>query len=1171
MKPTQKRLTAILMAAIMIAPACSLSAFAADAAPAPDAIVCEDMSQRDENTKVFQKKDGTYVALATGAPVHYQKDGRWTEIDNTLEKARDAQNRTVYTNKSNACSITLPERMDGSQPVTLTHQGYTLSFVLENQQDTSNKIDIDRQKAAPGASDTEKRAGLEKRTSAVTYENIDKNTDLQYIVSPTKLTENIILDRAPDAAPTYRFLIQADGLTPVMNEGRSIDFKDAAGEAVFTIPAPYMYDKAAIRSDDVQSQLEANADGSYSLTYLPSLSWLQSADRQYPVTVDPDIIFSKDLSENFLIDTYVDRSAPDTNFQNSELISLSNMDGQEQSIYCDPRPAAIFSTKKNILSTKLRYHQAGYFRFSDQAVAGIYEIERKWDQNTITYNNQPSVQTYPFDTAKLKGDTLEFDITKQFKLLSHLNFLPESLTQPSSSPFYGFAIRVLDADTKGISWYDSDNSTYAEYGPVLEMAYTNQTGTPVSEDTHRWDLGAAGLVTLNDYTGFITIDRKEMGVADARMPVQINRHFDSANSTFSFQNEFGMASPYGGYWQTNYNRILYRAPASVLGVNDTIKTVAPTYQYLDGDGTIYDFAYAGPAANGFELWRPSAAPQGTPKDLCLYLPQNIGTASDYNRAYLIENNALRINFNSAGQMSRITDLQNEAAAVQLTYLSIESDENDIFPHQQIDQIVDSEGRTYRFTYSENKHLSAIACYNADGTPYLIQNADGQAVPYTVTYGYNSENGAAGLIKTTFADGSVIDYETASNLYNYFPSTLGDPASGSALGIAYDKGTFRVSHIEYYENETLSEQFDTMLFDLNQVVFAYGDNDYILKQYDGQGQLISVFDETGKMLSLRGSDGVMHNAPANAPYQESFENGLTDGWSATGLAMNTGDQAHTGIKSMMMINNGAITKQSAEPYEKATASVYFKTPTASSDIGGKLTVLGLDTQGNVLYTQSSALIGGTNGQWVKAAMDFALPTGTAAVKFAVESVGSGIVYADDFYCIEAGMVMDATNLIRNPDFTTEFNPITDWSAPAETEVGRIELDEYDASYRAPGLGLDNFVGGVGGNIRFKNGLSQTITINGKAGESFCYGTWTMAYSAVLKEARSYSIRVDARNADGTTALLAEHTFDPNVALWQYGGDFFTLANDVEQVIVSLNYNYQTSAAMFDGVHLNRVTL
>lgn len=66
----------------------------------------------------------------------------------------------------------------------------------------------------------------------------------------------------------------------------SISFEDKAGEAIFLLPAPFLYDASHAVSTDVAVSLSGK-NGTYTLTYTPSKDWLAADERVYPVILDP--------------------------------------------------------------------------------------------------------------------------------------------------------------------------------------------------------------------------------------------------------------------------------------------------------------------------------------------------------------------------------------------------------------------------------------------------------------------------------------------------------------------------------------------------------------------------------------------------------------------------------------------------------------------------------------------------------------------------------------------------------------------------------------------------------------------------------------------------------------------------------------------------------------------
>ena len=61
----------------------------------------EDTSKRDKFTKHYMKDDFTYDAVIYPVAVHYNDNGSWKDIDNSLVDSTDDSNNPVLENKEN--------------------------------------------------------------------------------------------------------------------------------------------------------------------------------------------------------------------------------------------------------------------------------------------------------------------------------------------------------------------------------------------------------------------------------------------------------------------------------------------------------------------------------------------------------------------------------------------------------------------------------------------------------------------------------------------------------------------------------------------------------------------------------------------------------------------------------------------------------------------------------------------------------------------------------------------------------------------------------------------------------------------------------------------------------------------------------------------------------------
>ena len=67
------------------------------------AIVAEDISKRDQYQKEFKLEDNTRLLVVYPEAVHYEKNGEWEDIDNTLIASQSMNGKSVLINQAN-CS-----------------------------------------------------------------------------------------------------------------------------------------------------------------------------------------------------------------------------------------------------------------------------------------------------------------------------------------------------------------------------------------------------------------------------------------------------------------------------------------------------------------------------------------------------------------------------------------------------------------------------------------------------------------------------------------------------------------------------------------------------------------------------------------------------------------------------------------------------------------------------------------------------------------------------------------------------------------------------------------------------------------------------------------------------------------------------------------------------------
>ena len=92
-------------------------------------VVDEVVENRTEFTKEFQMNNGFSMAVVYPEAVHYEKDGQWRDIDNTLV-AITAGTEAVYTNAEGLWNIQFPQQLSQDRNISVTKDGYTLRFSM---------------------------------------------------------------------------------------------------------------------------------------------------------------------------------------------------------------------------------------------------------------------------------------------------------------------------------------------------------------------------------------------------------------------------------------------------------------------------------------------------------------------------------------------------------------------------------------------------------------------------------------------------------------------------------------------------------------------------------------------------------------------------------------------------------------------------------------------------------------------------------------------------------------------------------------------------------------------------------------------------------------------------------------------------------------------------------
>lgn len=382
-------------------------------------IVREVIELREESAKHFLCEDGSYIAATYSAPVHYQENGEWKEIDNSLSLDRTVlsnSGKPTYTTKAGGLSVSIPQDFSDEQKITTRHKGYEIGFgVNANQSDVSVKASASVVELETLSSNTEiaklntvksinnasaldsndievynaEIITVDNQSSAVTFKEILPDTDFEYIVTTNSIKENIVVYE-PQSEYTYIFDMSFDGLTPTVNPDNSISLTEPGNpnEIVFFIETPYMYDSNSEESTEIEMSLVPNGD-EYVMTLVASAEWINDTGRVFPVIIDPTIyIPESDLNDVFVMNG-VYANSPRINNELRVGRNLTNV----TRTYIKPELPVNIPLGSKIDSATLSLYKNSYYQAPSANEISVYVFDcsnvANWEPDMISWNNQP--------------------------------------------------------------------------------------------------------------------------------------------------------------------------------------------------------------------------------------------------------------------------------------------------------------------------------------------------------------------------------------------------------------------------------------------------------------------------------------------------------------------------------------------------------------------------------------------------------------------------------------------------------------------------------------------------------------------------------------------------------------------------------------------------------------
>ncbi len=461
MKTSVKKFAAFILAITLALPFMVFAAAQDEKAQSNEPDIAYEMPEmRNEFEKHFLMSDGTAVAATYAEPVNYydKTDGLWKEIDNTLS-LKDGR----YRNKGHGgFEVSFRGENDTGDLVKMTVDGYTLSWnvSVQNVLGTKDTLKNVLSPTVNRSQDTQNNKFAAKNAgAAIKYSSPfsgSKLIDVNYAVSQYKVKEDITIYSAKDGNAVY-YTYNCSELTAVLNPDNSIDFVDEAGNPIYTVHSPYMYDSAGNGSYSFRITLK-QTDDICTVVMTPDKEWLNSADRVYPVVIDPTVTNNK-ITTNY-DDTYIHSGDTAGEHSNETKMYFGKLNGvQHYALFkvhvlpTIPENATV-ATAELILKLTPGSNSGGPYT--------LRRIITSWSENSVSFSSRP-LATNPVATsvdANFGALKIVFDIT------SHYNAVAAGTRTD-----YGFQIENTDETLNDYNVAYTSNCGDVSLFPVIQIHY----------------------------------------------------------------------------------------------------------------------------------------------------------------------------------------------------------------------------------------------------------------------------------------------------------------------------------------------------------------------------------------------------------------------------------------------------------------------------------------------------------------------------------------------------------------------------------------------------------------------------------------------------------------------------------------------------------------------------
>ena len=690
-------------------------------------ILFEEKSLRAPNVKHYKMSDGSFRAEIFNEPVHFydESEGRFRSIDNTLcdcpacvDKSDDFDG---YENKIGDVHVKFAKRVDDKVLFSVTSGNYGVKCSLYHDEfQTENYAQKNCNVVLPNADKPERKLSDEIR-----YNDAFTDTDLQYIFSSGRIKENIIVKQRHDKYE-YKFLLKLKNLDVALSEdGQRLELfttvidevsRDSSKKAIFTIPAPYMYDATNAVCQNAEYELERRG-ADYIFKVIADKKWINSEERKFPVTIDPVITINNDRITK--IKTLCSNSAIMENFvfcgctsdKNGRVYLAGFIDVSMQDV--------AEKSARRISSVFLDFNAVN--TFLNQNVISAFLIKK---------SNKGCAAVSTWNDVENCGETIAYIPREQIATGSFVVDITKFISGDS------ITLAIIPIDKTNGSDNINDYSEIFSNDIKLIVNYTNSANI-VSNKQQTNSVGRAGTGMLDLYTKNLVFVHEDISLGGEKMPLNVSHIY---NKKFALTMDIKTADSddssgvigLGRGWKTNYHQYIFPISETSTSTEDV---PISKYCYIDQYGNETILAEVKVNTRKREI-----------RDIA-----GKGLTYDETGRILKDKDGNKLYFDIIGRLIKIENAYGVTNTI-------------IYNGNVISRVTDGAGRIAYFYYTSQ----GVSSTGASGTPLLTKISCGTL--HSIQFKYNSN---LTLKKIVYRDNTFSLYEYGTDASYYYLSSIRD--------------------------------------------------------------------------------------------------------------------------------------------------------------------------------------------------------------------------------------------------------------------------------------------------------------------------------------------------------------------------------------------------------------